>query len=292
MVLTFGTFSDGNFPVVADILHWLVKQASVSTTLDNMKIDTQEHRMQYIKMAVEEVFRCCAINLSIKRLYKADNFAVKELLKVVDFIYYSVKNSRGSDGDIPTRFIYNSAREDKLVSSLATEITHHGASLHELIGDEANMNKKRTDILRSRLDLTETEGQLKVMYNRLQEKIHQIEAKIKEIQTEEMNIDAKIAKKQEELDRQRKRLSTMQGVKPAFVEQHDKIKKEAMKLYNGYVTKVRNMQHVEHELDTMQASEDAMIEAQREVYRKVQSKLKEEEMRVLRGGTNQVSEEM
>ena len=54
-------------------------------------------------------------------------------------------------------------------------------------------------------------------------------------------MEAKIEKKKVELDRNQKRLLTLKKVRPAFMDEYEKLEEEFRKLYEGYIIKFRRM---------------------------------------------------
>jgi clusterin-associated protein 1 len=54
-------------------------------------------------------------------------------------------------------------------------------------------------------------------------------------------LEAKIEKKKVELDRNQKRLLTLKKVRPAFMDEYEKLEEELKKLYEEYIIKFRCM---------------------------------------------------
>lgn len=55
----------------------------------------------------------------------------------------------------------------------------------------------------------------------------------------EANLESKIEKKRVELDRSQKRLLTLKKVRPAFMDEYEKLEAELKKLYEEYIVKYR-----------------------------------------------------
>ena len=57
------------------------------------------------------------------------------------------------------------------------------------------------------------------------------------------------SKKQMDLERAEKRFQTLTNVKPAYMEEYERLEHELEKLFNLYIDKFRNLEYLEHELD-------------------------------------------
>merc|ERR1711975_84956 len=82
------------------------------------------------------------------------------------------------------------------------------------------------------------------------------------LQDDETSLQEKIAKKQSDLDRCKKRLSDLENVRPAFMDEFEKL---------------------EHELERYNQEEQEKLEESERNLRRMQKRLKEEELMILRG---------
>ena len=62
---------------------------------------------------------------------------------------------------------------------------------------------------------------------------------IENVASNEANLEAKIDKKKVELERNQKRLQTLKKVRPAFMDEYEKLEEELRKLYEEYIVKFR-----------------------------------------------------
>lgn len=62
----------------------------------------------------------------------------------------------------------------------------------------------------------------------------------------EQNLDVRIERRRMELDRNQKRLQTLKKVRPAFMEEFDKLEVELRSLYDDYLQKFRYVAYLEH----------------------------------------------
>ena len=74
-------FKNPNFDLVADVLRWLVLRYEPNGDLGK-EVGTMQDRVIFLKQASSIMLAKGRIKLNTKRLYQADGFAVKELLKI------------------------------------------------------------------------------------------------------------------------------------------------------------------------------------------------------------------
>ena len=112
------------------------------------------------------------------------------------------------------------------------------------------------------------------------------------MENEESNLENKIKKKQEELERTEKRLRSLDNVRPQFLEEQDKLERELQRQYDIYMEKYRNLDYIESELVKYQKAEEERKEEHDRKLRKMREKLLKEEVEVLRGNRHdEVDEE-
>merc|ERR1712187_455394 len=104
-----------------------------------------------------------------------------------------------------------------------------------------------------------------------------------ELQRDEKNLEQKIKKKQQELERSRKRLSSLVNVRPAFMDEYEKLEQELERYYEQYVGRFRNLDYLEHEIDVLNREEQERMEENDRALKRMQKRLRDEEWRLLRG---------
>lgn len=92
-----------------------------------------------------------------------------------------------------------------------------------------------------------------------------------------------IKKKTQELERNEKRLKSIQAVRPAFMDEYEKLEKELVEEYEIYLERFRNLDFLEHELDACQRAEREKLEASDRALKKLQKKLRDEELAMFIG---------
>merc|ERR1712188_233914 len=125
-------FRTANFPLVAEILQWLVLRYDPNSSIP-MDIELENDRVLFIKSVAQFMLTKAYIKLNTKRLYSADGMAVKELLKVTSVLYNAaMKANKDTDSEEIEDFSSNTfdfnakIAELKKARQLASEITVKG----------------------------------------------------------------------------------------------------------------------------------------------------------------------
>jgi len=294
-LVSVDNFRTPNFGLVADILYWLIHRYEPSATISD-NISTEDLRVAFISTAVQVMWSKGAIKLKPKNLYAADGRAVKELLKVSDVLYKAQKVSAASSegGVMPASFGSAAKISDmKATRELATEITESGAKLYDLLEEEKDLSVARARALRfldaisnnlnSNKEHEHIETCVRDAVREANESADALERQGKEFEIDLKALRVKIKKKQSELERSDKRLKSLQNVRPAFMDEYEQLEIELQAQYEVYLERFRNLDFLEHEMDKYnQAEKDEMDERNRALKR-MQKRLREEELRILRG---------
>jgi clusterin-associated protein 1 len=106
---------------------------------------------------------------------------------------------------------------------------------------------------------------------------------VQNLENDERTLDERIKKKTLDLERAEKRLKTISNVKPAFMDEYERLEKDLEKIYNVYLDKFRNLDYLEHQLDLYNQAEQEKFEDSQRRLEKLADKIKDEEMKMLRG---------
>ncbi len=102
----------------------------------------------------------------------------------------------------------------------------------------------------------------------------------------EANLEAKIEKKRVELDRTQKRLITLKKVRPAFMDEYEKLEAELKKLYEDYIVKFRCLSYLEQQVEEFERLEHDRMEERKMATKKILERMKQDEtMKSLEGQT-------
>uniref|UniRef100_A0A8C2MMR2 Clusterin associated protein 1 n=1 Tax=Cricetulus griseus TaxID=10029 RepID=A0A8C2MMR2_CRIGR len=296
--ISMENFRSPNFGLVSEVLLWLVKRYEPQTDIPS-DIETEQDRVFFIKAIAQFMATKAHIKLNTKKLYQADGYAVKELLKITSVLYNAMK-TKGMEGskvgeeDISKfKFDLGSKIADlKAARQLASEITAKGASLYDLLGKEVDSVQLRneTEAIARPLEINETEKVMRIAIKDILAQVQKTKDLLNNVASDEANLEAKIEKRKLELERNRKRLQTLQSVRPAFMDEYEKIEEELQKQYDIYLEKFRNLAYLEQQLEDHHRMEQERFEEAENTLRLMQNKLKEEEKRLLKSGSNDDSD--
>ncbi|XP_076763793.1 clusterin associated protein 1 [Xylocopa sonorina] len=281
-LISVGNFRLPNFPLVAEILVWLVKRFDPDTDISS-EHNTEEERISLIRAIAEFMALKTNVKLNTKKLYQADGYAVKELLKIATLLYDAQNNSNNnnimSDDNFNTvNFdISDKLNELKSTRQLASQLTVTGASLFDLLGREVDLREIRNSKVARQFDTSEIEIALKSVIENTRKEIDDTKKQIESVKDTEQNLDTRIERRRVELDRNQKRLQTLKKVRPAFMEEFEKLEVELRALYNDYIQKFRYLAYLEHLYEDTAKAEQERFERRQEATRKQLEKMRAED---------------
>ncbi|KAH0956014.1 hypothetical protein HN011_009691 [Eciton burchellii] len=249
-LISLMNFRVPNFPLVAEILVWLVKRFDTDVNISSDH-DTEEQRVALIRNVAEFMALKTNIRLNTKKLYQADGYAVKEMLKITTLLYdaqNSIDIEQGRPGsDHMINFdISDKINELKTTRQLASQLTINGATLFDLLGREVELREIRNTKVARQFDTSEIEVALKDVVVSTRKEIDETRKQIDNVKETEQNLDTRIERRRIELDRNQKRLQTLKKVRPAFMEEFEKLEVELRALYEDYLQKFRYLAYLEH----------------------------------------------
>ncbi|XP_054247108.1 clusterin-associated protein 1 [Indicator indicator] len=291
-LISMENFHTPNFMLVSEVLLWLVKRYEPQTDIP-ADVETEQDRVFFIKAVAQFMATKAHIKLNTKKLYQADGYAVKELLKVTS-VLYSAMNTKGMErADVSEedsskfKFDLGSKIADlKAARQLASEITSRGASLYDLLGKEVELREARAVSIARPLEINEAEKVVKIAIDSVLEQVQKTKDMLNNVALDEASLEAKIEKRKLELERSQKRLETLQSVRPAFMDEYERVEEQLQKQYSSYLEKFRNLTYLEQLLEDDRQTEQEMFEEAANLMCLMQSRLKEEEQNPLKSGGN------
>nr|XP_046225022.1 clusterin-associated protein 1 homolog isoform X2 [Oncorhynchus gorbuscha] len=297
-LISMENFRTPNFALVAEILIWLVKRYEPQMDIPS-DVDTETDRIFFVKAVAQFMATKAHIKVNTKRLYQADGYAVKEMLKITSVLYSAMKTKEMASGDkveednSKFKFDLGSKIADlKAARQLASEITSKGASLYDLLGKEVDLREMRTAAISRPLEINETEKALRAAIKEVLESVDKTKDMLNNVSSDETSLESKMEKKKQELERNQKRLQTLQSVRPAFMDEYEKIEEDLQKQYETYVEKFRNLSFLEQQLEDYHRLEQDRFEETENTLRMMQHKLREEERRLMRTGAKDEDSDM
>lgn len=91
-------FRDPNFELVADILYWFSMRYDPKADISD-DIEDEKNRVNFIRSVCQLFAAKARIVLNPKKLYEAQGFAVKEMLKIATMMYKAMQSSNTMDED-------------------------------------------------------------------------------------------------------------------------------------------------------------------------------------------------
>ncbi|XP_070172397.1 clusterin-associated protein 1 [Polyergus mexicanus] len=281
-LISIANFRVPNFSLVAEILVWLVKQFDADSDMPNDH-DTEEQRVALIRSVAEFMALKTNIKLNTKKLYQADGYAVKEMLKITTMLYdaqnsCSIEENRSDNNQSAMNFdISDKINELKTTRQLASQLTINGATLFDLLGREMELREIRNTKIAREFDTTEIEAALKDVIANTHKEIDETKKQIENVKDTEQNLDVRIERRRTELDRNQKRLHTLKKVRPAFMEEFEKLEIELRALYDDYLQKFRYLAYLEHLYEDAAKAEQERFERRQAATKKQLEQMRAED---------------
>ena len=280
-------FRQPNFSLVAEILTWLIKRYDPTADLPS-DVDTEQDRVIFIKSAAQLMATKAHLRINTKKLYGADGYAVKELLKISSLLYTAIKSNKelSEDDEEPgvnfgTTELRNKSTDLKACRQLASEITNKGATLYALLGQEVDLREARKMAVSRSVDIDEIEQGIERCIESVNSDIQKINHRMGNLGKDEDSLVTKIEKKRQDLERNKKRLQSLANVRPAFMDEYERLEGELKQQYEVYVEKFRNLAYLEQQIEEQKrVVEDHQGESENTL-RRVKVQMQEENQKTL-----------
>ena len=282
--ISMENFRSPNFDLVADVLHWLVKRYEPTADMSEGSPANMQDRVIFLKKAAQLMQTKGRIKLNTKRLYQADGYAVKELIKIAQVLYSAIKSNPEEDDDVLGSDNFSVKLDDlQNVRKFASEITAHGVQLAELLGKEDVLRQARERAVSRDTGAADVPRLINDYIEQAKETAATKEKQMKELRQDEEAVAKKLDKKRAELERNRKRLDSLKTVRPAFMNEYEELEEQLQDLFRDYLERYRNLDFIEHQLEEYNKKERELKEEHEREMKAMQKKIKDEEMKVLRG---------
>lgn len=279
-----------NFELVADLCLWFAERYDPTSEISD-NINEERDRVIFIKSICQLFLSKARIKLNPKKLYEANGYAVKELLKVATMLNKAMNISGGDDEEVVSTMDFNMSSKLsnlKQARSLANEITETGAKLYDSLGKENDLRESREKALEfldsisrnlgSNTEQEYIEKCVRELVGSQGNQMSQMTEMIENLKNDERELENKIQRRATELERSDKRLKGIEQVRPEFMDEYEKLEQEIDKFYNMYIEKFRNLDYLEHQLDTYNQKEIEKKKENQKALKKIQEKYKIEEL--------------
>uniref|UniRef100_A0A182XY23 Uncharacterized protein n=2 Tax=Anopheles stephensi TaxID=30069 RepID=A0A182XY23_ANOST len=230
-----------SFKAYSDILQWLINRLEPNLVLSG-GTRTEQERIQFVRSATEFLVTKSSIKINPRKLYASSVAAAKELLKVTTLLISSPKVTGHEEEQIKSHVeidLSDKIDDLKKVRGLSSELTNRGAALYDLLKKEL-INREIRNVQSTRsLELVTTEKIIKNAIASLQSKLASSKAVLEGLKADNANLASKISRKASELERSRQRLQALQKVRPAYLEEFEKLELELKGMYEQYIVRIR-----------------------------------------------------
>ena len=287
-------FRSPNFELVADCLEFLVTRYDETATVEG-DISTESDRVRFLRNVDETFAKKAGARLNLKRLYSADGVAVKELLKTADVLRRALEEAAEEDDEDEATgtkdedsggFGFSAdAYDAEATRRLASDIVNLGAATHDCLRlEEEELRDARVRSVRGTVDIHSMEGQIREQIDAVKMNVLHLERGLVDLAKDEKTLTGVLEKRKLELERAEKRLGSLKAARPAYADERDALRTEVLPdLYGAYLERHRNLTFLEAALDRRYAEEESNAAKRNSALREMREKLREEEMRVLRG---------
>ncbi|KAL3125398.1 hypothetical protein niasHT_002126 [Heterodera trifolii] len=280
-LISIENFRTSNFPLIAEILTWIVQKFDSNTRLPR-HLDNETERVMFIKGVVLTLLQKAHVRLNPKFLYQADGHAIRELLPVLRMLYESVKEQKRSNGTGGSggktaedgagtvqinvlRSQVNAKRQElHQTVKLATELPKTAASLYELLREEIFAKEVRTKALGRPLNAAQVETELRERIQTTEQRIEEVKERLQNIESDEQELSRKIERRRREMDQLQKRLAKLQAFRPPYLDEYERYEAQLRVRYAVYVILFRNLHALQSRLvQSEHAEREQALEAER-----------------------------
>lgn len=127
------------------------------------------------------------------------------------------------------------------IRELSSELTVRGAALFDLLGKEATNRDVRTSQAGRPMELSTVERNLSSGIAALQSQIQAKRSQWEQSKAETTNLNGRLQRKRQELERNQQRLSALQKVRPSYLEEFEKLEEQLKTLFESYIVKHRTV---------------------------------------------------
>lgn len=252
-------------------------------------IGTEKDRVAFLKSIAHAMASKARITLNLKRLYSADGYAVRELLKIATVLNNANQKARDAiESETHEAPDQKGAPSYGIQTSearrLASEMTEVGGRLYDALKEEAeDLQQARKKAIGKDMDVGEVERRVKEAIATVEESIKSTEGMVEDARKDEQNLETKLEKRKGELERAEKRVESLKKVRPQYMDEYEELHGELERMYAEYVEKQRNVDYLEAEIERRESEERKTMRYKEKQLRKMQEKLRDEYRKMLRG---------
>ncbi|KAK8891647.1 Clusterin-associated protein 1 [Tritrichomonas musculus] len=242
------SFDTPNFSLMASLLQWL------STLYDPdiviiPDLSSEAGRVEFIKSTVQQMAIRSGLRLNPRKLYLADRSAVRELLKIAAPIYRGITTVNSNVTEKPGKSASESVLPNaQKISKLSASIPKHSVELFDELDKELMIREERTKILSTMPPLEDVEKSVLSSIDTASTRLDTLQKELDRLNSDEDTLRSKIKQRKHELERQSKRLLSVQTIRPAFMDEYEGLEEDLNQLFKVHFQHYRNVDYYEHEL--------------------------------------------
>jgi clusterin-associated protein 1 len=246
------SFDSPNFGIMADLLQWL-------TTLYDPDIvvmpdlSSERGRVDFIRSIVQQMAMRSGVRMNPRKLYASDVFAVRELLKLAAPIYRGILACQSDRNAANTQKGQLQAPSVQKISQLSASVPKHSVEIYDQLDKELMIRQSRTQILSSMPPLDAVEKNVIAAVDSTSTRLDTLTKELERLTHDEETLKSKIAQRKHELDRQSKRLMSVQTIRPAFMDEYEVLEQDLQELFKTHFQHYRNVDYLEYEIQQQEA---------------------------------------
>lgn len=242
------SFDSPNFALMATLLQWLAQLYDPDIVIIP-DLSSENGRVEFIKSTVQQMAIRSGLRLNPRKLYLADRSSVRELLKIAAPIYRGITTVNSSTTDKTNKASHDSILPNaQKISKLSASIPKHSVELYDELDKELMIREERTKILSTMPPLEEVEKNVLTAIDSAATRLDTLTKELDRLNNDEDTLRSKIKQRKHELERQSKRLLSVQTIRPAFMDEYEALEQELQELFKIHFQHYRNVDYYEHEL--------------------------------------------
>jgi clusterin-associated protein 1 len=246
------SFDTPNFALMSDILYWLATlyDPDIMMVPD---LASEHGRVEFVRSVVQQLAVRSGLRLNPRRLYPSDRFAVRELLKLAAPIYHGITSSQS---------VREAAQKKppsaQRISQLSASVPRHSVELYDQLQSELMIRESRTKILSAMPPLDEVEKSVVAAVASATTRLETLTKQSEQLASDEDTLRSKIKQRRHDLERQAKRLVSVQTVRPVYMDEYEALELELQELFQLHFQHYRNVDFYEHELQKAAEKQNAL----------------------------------
>ena len=300
-LLSLESFRQPNFPLAAEVLRWLVSRLHPEAAVP-IDLGSESGRLAFLSAALHAAQARTQVALRARALYAGDGRAARELLRLARVLLAAARAAEGPAPppappfEAPPGQAAGRPSEVAAVRAQAAAVAARSRELGALLHAEptAGAAREAAGALLESLVAEDEAGALRggeaegvrVLRGALALALDEaaaLDERVGALRDDEDSIAADVQHREAELARSRRRLDSLAAIRPAFMDEHDRLELEMADEHSAYVTKARNLDFLLAQLRALRRAERASARAAVREMRALRKQLREDEFRAFRG---------